>query len=132
MVGVEAIVEALRRGQIKCRVYRKDKFHAKGYITHAKLQVVGSAALVGSSNFTQPGIMENIELNVQITGGPGDGAPGVVRGSLEGGGGRYAGHPSGDRAPRARVNAVRGVRQGAARDVRRPGPDDQSMGTGTG
>ena len=30
------IVEALRSGQIECRVYDKDKFHAKAYITHAQ------------------------------------------------------------------------------------------------
>ncbi|MCC5840517.1 MAG: DEAD/DEAH box helicase family protein [Opitutales bacterium] len=66
--GVPAIVEALRTGQIQCRVYRKDKFHAKAYITHAQSEVVGSAALVGSSNLTFPGICQNVELNVQITG----------------------------------------------------------------
>ena len=48
--GVPAILAALRSGQITCRVYGKDKFHAKAYITHAKLEVVGSQALVGSSN----------------------------------------------------------------------------------
>ena len=68
--GVPAIVDALQAGKIECRVYRKDKFHAKAYITHAKLDVVGSSALVGSSNFTFPGLTENIELNVQITGTP--------------------------------------------------------------
>src|SRR5256886_1940388 len=68
--GVAAIVEAIRSGKIACRVYRKDKFHAKAYITHARLEVVGSSALVGSSNFTFPGLTENIELNVQITGRP--------------------------------------------------------------
>jgi hypothetical protein len=64
--GVPAILEALRSGQIECRVYDKDKFHAKAYITHAKLEVVGSQALVGSSNFTRPGLSQKIELNVQI------------------------------------------------------------------
>lgn len=68
--GVSAIFEALQSGKIKCRVYRKDKFHAKAYITHARMEVVGSSALVGSSNFTFPGLTENIELNVQITGTP--------------------------------------------------------------
>jgi len=68
--GVPAIVEAIRSGKIECRVYRKEKFHAKAYITHARLEVVGSFALVGSSNFTFPGLNENIELNVQITGKP--------------------------------------------------------------
>lgn len=68
--GVGAIVDALASGKIECRVYRKDKFHAKAYITHARLEVVGSSALVGSSNFTLPGLTENIELNVQVTGAP--------------------------------------------------------------
>ena len=64
--GVPALLEALRSGQIECRVYDKDKFHAKAYITHAKLEVIGSQALVGSSNFTVPGLTENIELNIQV------------------------------------------------------------------
>ena len=64
--GVPAVLKGLRSGQIECRVYNKGKFHAKTYITHAKLEVVGSQALVGSSNFTRPGLAENIELNVQI------------------------------------------------------------------
>jgi len=64
--GVSAIVEALRQGQIECRVYTKEKFHAKAYVTHGKLAVVGSAALVGSSNFTLPGLSRNVELNIQI------------------------------------------------------------------
>ena len=64
--GVPAVLEALRSGQIECRVYDRDKFHAKTYITHARLEVVGAQALVGSSNFTRPGLTENVELNVQI------------------------------------------------------------------
>lgn len=68
--GVGSIVGALRDGKIECRVYRKDKFHAKAYITHARMEVVGSSALVGSSNFTLPGLTDNIELNVQVTGAP--------------------------------------------------------------
>jgi superfamily II DNA or RNA helicase len=68
--GVPAIVDAIRSGKIKCRVYRKEKFHAKAYITHGRQEVIGSFGLIGSSNFTYPGLNENIELNVQITGGP--------------------------------------------------------------
>lgn len=68
LAGVPAIVEAIKSGQIECRVYRKDKFHAKCYITHSKFAAVGSAALVGSSNFTYPGLTDNVELNVQIKG----------------------------------------------------------------
>lgn len=69
LAGVPAIAEAIRRGQIECRVYNKSKFHAKAYITHAKLAVVGARALVGSSNFTRPGLTQNIELNVQVQSG---------------------------------------------------------------
>lgn len=68
--GVPSIVDALKAGKIACRVYRREKFHAKAYITHARLEVVGSSALVGSSNFTVPGLTQNVELNVQITGRP--------------------------------------------------------------
>jgi phosphatidylserine/phosphatidylglycerophosphate/cardiolipin synthase-like enzyme len=68
--GVPAIVDALRQGKIRCRVYRKDKFHAKAYITHARQEVIGSFALTGSSNLTRPGLTENVELNVQIAGTP--------------------------------------------------------------
>ena len=64
--GVPAIVDALQSGRIECRVYDRKKFHAKAYITHAKLEVVGSQALVGSSNFSVPGLTKNIKLNVQI------------------------------------------------------------------
>lgn len=64
--GVPAILNALRSGQIECRIYDKEKFHAKAYITHAKLEVVGAQALVGSSNFTAPGLTRNIELNIQV------------------------------------------------------------------
>ena len=35
LASVPAIVEALQDGKIRCRVYRKDKFHAKIYLTHA-------------------------------------------------------------------------------------------------
>jgi len=64
--GVPSILEALQSGHIQCRVYDKDKFHTKASITHAKLEVVGAQALVGSSNFSAPGLTKNIELNVQI------------------------------------------------------------------
>src|SRR5215203_1495099 len=64
--GVPAIVDALKKKQIECRVYAKKKFHAKAYITHARQEVLGPTALVGSSNFTVPGLTDNVELNVQI------------------------------------------------------------------
>ena len=62
--GTAAIVEAMSSGKIECRIYTSDKFHAKAYITHGRLDVVGSKALVGSSNFTRPGLSHNVELNI--------------------------------------------------------------------
>jgi superfamily II DNA or RNA helicase len=66
LAGVPAIVDAIRERTLECRAYTKDRFHAKAYITHAKLAVVGSSALVGSSNFSAPGLSENVELNIQL------------------------------------------------------------------
>jgi superfamily II DNA or RNA helicase len=64
--GTPAIVEALQSGKISCRVYRERKFHAKAYITYPRMDVIGATALVGSSNFTYPGLTDNVELNVRI------------------------------------------------------------------
>jgi superfamily II DNA or RNA helicase len=66
--GVPGIVDGIASGQIKVRIYRKRRFHAKAYITHATQAVIGSFGLVGSSNLTNPGLNDNIELNVQLTG----------------------------------------------------------------
>jgi superfamily II DNA or RNA helicase len=63
--GVPGIVDAMQKGIIQCRVYTKRKFHAKAFITHPKVKSIGQVALTGSSNFTVPGITENVELNVQ-------------------------------------------------------------------
>lgn len=66
LAGVPAIVAALADGRIACRVYKERKFHAKACITHARFAVMPSFALVGSSNFTHPGLHDNVELNLQI------------------------------------------------------------------
>ena len=68
LIGVAAVVDGIRNGKIEIRVYKPRKFHAKAYITHGRHRVVGSAALVGSSNFTRPGLTQNVELNVRFQG----------------------------------------------------------------
>jgi superfamily II DNA or RNA helicase len=68
LTGIDAVVDGIRNGKIEIRVYTPKKFHAKAYITRSKLKVVGSAALVGSSNFTRPGLTQNVELNVKFQG----------------------------------------------------------------
>lgn len=70
LTGADGVVAALAEGRIECRVYDRDKFHAKAYITHGRFDVLGSQALVGSSNFTLPGLTQNVELNLKIESGP--------------------------------------------------------------
>ena len=77
LIGVAAILEAMKSGKIECRVYDKNKFHAKAYITYFRdeyrnqfiqaMNVPIGYALVGSSNFTKAGLTQNIELNVQVS-----------------------------------------------------------------
>jgi superfamily II DNA or RNA helicase len=77
LLGVPAILEAFKSGKIECRVFDKDKFHAKAYITHfsddyhkkfpVSMNIPKGYALVGSSNFTKAGLTQNIELNVQVS-----------------------------------------------------------------
>lgn len=76
LLGVPAILYALKTKRIECRVFDKNKFHAKAYITYFRddylsrfiqsMNVPAGYALVGSSNFTKAGLTQNIELNVQI------------------------------------------------------------------
>ena len=76
LFGVPAMLEALKRRTIECRVYDKNKFHAKAFITYFReeyhqqipqvMNVPTGYALVGSSNFTSAGLTRNIELDVQV------------------------------------------------------------------
>ena len=76
LIGVPAIVDAMKTRKIECRVYDKDKFHAKAYITYfrddyrdqfiSSMNLPNGYALVGSSNSTHAGLTKNIELNVQV------------------------------------------------------------------
>jgi hypothetical protein len=68
--GVDAVVEAMKSGKITCRVYTRDKFHAKAYIARTSNKTL---AMVGSSNFTVPGLTENVELNTSHAGEDADG-----------------------------------------------------------
>lgn len=77
LIGVPAIIEAMRTRKIECRVFDKSKFHAKAYITYFRddykeqfipaMNLPDGYALVGSSNFTHAGLTKNIELNVQLS-----------------------------------------------------------------
>lgn len=65
--GLTAVRDAIRRGRIVVRVYDKAKFHAKLNLMHAQNSSPVDFATVGSSNFTNPGLTQNVELNSFIT-----------------------------------------------------------------
>lgn len=77
LIGVPAIIDALQKRKIECRVYDRTKWHAKAYITYFRddyraqfpeaMNIPAGYALVGSSNFTHAGLTQNMELNVQIS-----------------------------------------------------------------
>jgi phosphatidylserine/phosphatidylglycerophosphate/cardiolipin synthase-like enzyme len=67
LTGLFAIREALSNHKIEFRVFTKSKFHAKCYLFENRNESYPSTALVGSSNFTRPGITQNIELNYRVT-----------------------------------------------------------------
>lgn len=76
LIGVLAIINAMKSEKIECRIYDKNKFHAKAYITYFRdeyrkqfisaMNIPSGCALIGSSNFTKAGLTQNIELNVQV------------------------------------------------------------------
>lgn len=55
-----------QEGRIEARCYTKLKFHAKSYLflRPAYPQHMG---IIGSGNFTRPGLTQNVELNVELT-----------------------------------------------------------------
>ncbi len=65
--GLAAVRAAIRCGQIKVRVYDRAKFHAKLNLMCAQQPSPVNFATVGSSNFTRPGLTQNVELNCFIT-----------------------------------------------------------------
>ena len=68
--AVEDLIAFLRRDLVSVRAYQKGFLHAKSYIFYGDLPIGGTdrfqpvAAIVGSSNFTGPGLTTNKELNL--------------------------------------------------------------------
>ena len=68
--AVEDLIAFLRRDMVSVRAYQQGFLHAKSYIFYSDLPVGGEdrfqpvAAIVGSSNFTGPGLTTNKELNL--------------------------------------------------------------------
>jgi superfamily II DNA or RNA helicase len=67
LTGLAAVREAIAKKQIMLKTYSKAKFHAKSYLMESKESSPVDFAIVGSSNFTKPGLTENVELNLFST-----------------------------------------------------------------
>jgi len=67
LTGLPAVRDAIMNSQISLKTFSKAKFHAKMYLMDAKEPSPVDFAIVGSSNFTKPGLSENIELNLFTT-----------------------------------------------------------------
>ena len=61
---IEALFES---GRIEARCYTAQKFHAKAYLVHRPEVYPHFLGVIGSGNFTRPGLVQNIELNVELT-----------------------------------------------------------------
>ena len=67
LTGLEAIRDALNKGTIRTKVYSKAKFHAKAMLMKMKPPHLSNYGIIGSSNFTEPGLCRNVELNLLTT-----------------------------------------------------------------
>ena len=65
--GLFAVRQALQDGNMKAKVYTRAKFHAKAMLMKMKPPHLSDYAMVGSSNFTEPGLCRNLELNLLTT-----------------------------------------------------------------
>ncbi len=65
--GLTDVRSAIRRGKIVVCVYDRAKFHAKLNLMQAEESSPVNFCTVGSSNFTLPGLTQNVELNTFIT-----------------------------------------------------------------
>lgn len=64
---VELFVDLVQRKKIQFRIYVKDFFHAKAYMSSTPIainQTKSFASIVGSSNFSESGLTGNRELNL--------------------------------------------------------------------
>ncbi len=65
LTGLKMAKLLIEEGRLEARVYTKEKFHAKLYISHRDGYPPASS-IVGSGNFTRSGLTKNIELNVRL------------------------------------------------------------------
>lgn len=67
--GIKTFVEWLRSGKLEMRIYPNSPIHAKVYIMRKDMEKVPDqygTVITGSSNFSQSGLMNNLEFNVEL------------------------------------------------------------------
>jgi len=62
--GLSTVQAAISFAKIEIRVYTRSKFHAKAYLLKTDADGQAESAVIGSSNFTRPGLARNLELNL--------------------------------------------------------------------
>lgn len=66
-IGVKKFLEWLKSGKLEIRAYPEEKIHSKLYVMSFKDgQMDMGRVITGSSNFTQNGLVENLEFNVEL------------------------------------------------------------------
>ncbi|MDP1760211.1 MAG: phospholipase D-like domain-containing protein, partial [Candidatus Woesebacteria bacterium] len=65
--GIYTFIDWIRTGKLEIRAYPSEKIHAKVYImTFGEGDRDKGRGITGSSNFTQAGLMDNLEFNVEL------------------------------------------------------------------
>ncbi|MFH1767378.1 MAG: helicase-related protein [Patescibacteria group bacterium] len=65
--GVQKFLEWLRSGKLEVRAYPAQDLHAKLYVmTFPEGHIDAGRLITGSSNFTQAGLVDNLEFNVEL------------------------------------------------------------------
>lgn len=66
-IGTQKFIEWIRSGKIEVRAYPSEKIHAKVYIMSFKEGSIDDGRVItGSSNFTEAGLQNNLEFNVEL------------------------------------------------------------------
>ena len=65
--GIEKFIQCVASGKLQVRVYPSEKIHAKVYIlTFPEQHYDVGRVITGSSNFSQSGLLDNLEFNVEL------------------------------------------------------------------
>ena len=64
--GARKFIEFIKAGKLEVRVYPHGKIHAKVYIIRKRSLEDFGKVITGSSNFTEAGLKDNLEFNVEL------------------------------------------------------------------